>query len=89
MYHSLESPQITIILKSELYTGPQVRNHKLEKPHRQPRKEKALDGEASSMVVSDLQKFYRSAKEAFDEDRDLASGCIRIAKNVNSSASYQ
>ncbi|CAE7450316.1 EMB1027 [Symbiodinium natans] len=35
------------------------------------RKEEALDGEASSMVVSDLQKFYRSAKEAFDEDNDF------------------
>ncbi|CAE7620218.1 EMB1027 [Symbiodinium sp. CCMP2456] len=35
------------------------------------RREEALDGEASSMVVSDLQKFYRSAKEAFDEDDEF------------------
>eukprot|EP00439_Symbiodinium_sp_Y106_P028342 s47_g3.t1 len=35
------------------------------------RREEALDGEASSMVVSDLQQFYRSAKEAFDEDDEF------------------
>jgi len=34
------------------------------------RRKDALDGEASSMV-SDLQKFYRSAKQAFDEDEDF------------------
>ncbi|CAK9108259.1 Arginine--tRNA ligase (Arginyl-tRNA synthetase) (ArgRS) [Durusdinium trenchii] len=34
------------------------------------RRKDALDGEASSMV-SDLQQFYRSAKQAFDEDEDF------------------